>query len=95
VRKYRHSCKIELHFDTEHEADTVYRSLEVDVKERLSERGCASISRKGAAVEIVVEAQDISALRALLNSYLRAALVVVNTLSLLSSSEVQRKDNKK
>ncbi len=58
-------------FDSEKVAEAVYKALLPDVGEMPTGRGGASIVLNGREVTVNVWARDLTALRALVNSYLR------------------------
>lgn len=82
-KQLRHRCRLVLEFSSEHFADIVYRCIELDVKERLSDRSFANIEKLGREVIVDIYAQDLSALRALINSYLRSLIAILRTYTTL------------
>jgi KEOPS complex subunit Pcc1 len=63
-------CRIEIEFP--HESDVVAAAKAVAHEGGLSERSSAKIEKSGKKIILTVEAQDVVALRATVNAYLRA-----------------------
>lgn len=65
-------------------AETVYRSLLPETKQPSGFRSRVSVTRQGEAVELHILADDIVALRAASNTFLRFVAVAVKTVNVVS-----------
>lgn len=65
-----HESSFSFEYNTESEAKTVERSLEPEIGDIEGERTEATLSRKGAVVQVDIEAADLVALRAGQNTWL-------------------------
>ncbi len=73
------SCVIMANFDSEKEAENARRSLAQEAK--FKKRSVASMARDGSALAITIHADDVSALRATANSYLRLLKVLLSVIN--------------
>jgi KEOPS complex subunit Pcc1 len=66
-----HSTILRFEYADERRARVVERSVAVEVGEIADDRSRATVGRNGSAVEVRVEASDLVALRAGVNSWIR------------------------
>ncbi len=71
-----HSARIELEFESEEEARLMYRALKPEIESRPAGGVEASITLSGNKILIYIEAENISKLRAAVNSYGRLAALI-------------------
>jgi len=83
----KREAHIILEFDSEEEARVVYEAVLPEAKSMPTERTKAFIAREGNKVELVVEADSTSSLRAALNSYLSWFSSILNTVKYVREVE--------
>jgi len=76
----RRSATIRLELDSERLAETLLTALAPETKRPTTSRSRVQLEGKGKRLIIRIEADDTSALRATLNSYLRWVALIRNTL---------------
>jgi len=76
---------IRLNFPSERHLAIVFKALEPETKSPLTSRSRVRVEGKGKKLTLSFEAEDTSALRAAMNSYLRWIALVNNTCSVLES----------
>ncbi len=64
-------AEIAIELSSKRHAEAIYKALKPETKHSIGPRSKVAILLRGKALEIVVFARDISALRAAVNSYLR------------------------
>ena len=78
MKNGKFSCIINASFERENEAENARRSLAQEAK--FKKRSEAGIAREGSILEITIHANDVAALRATANSYLRLLKVLLSVI---------------
>jgi KEOPS complex subunit Pcc1 len=89
----KRSATIHLELSSETFVETLLKALLPETKKPATSRSKVSIRSEGKKLIMKVEARDTSALRATLNSYLRWAAVVRDTLETAAKLEDQTCEN--
>ena len=63
-------AEIALDFSTENEASVIFHAINPETKEVASERARTTITQDGNVLHIKIEAEDLTAMRASMNSFL-------------------------
>ena len=90
--RMRRRATIHLGLDSEKLAETILVALLPETKRPATSRSRVQLEVQGCRVTIRIEANDTSALRATLNSYLRWVTLIKNTYSATVDLEVRRKN---
>jgi tRNA threonylcarbamoyladenosine modification (KEOPS) complex Pcc1 subunit len=76
---------IRLSFQSKNHLDVVLRALKPETEKPLTSRSRVQLGGEGKVLTLVFEARDTSALRAVINSYLRWIALVNDTWSVMES----------
>jgi Uncharacterized protein conserved in archaea len=74
-----HSIELGFEFSTTGRAETISAAVQVEVNEVDDSRATASVTRQGTTVVVEIEANDLHALRAGINSWTRLISTAENT----------------
>lgn len=77
---------INLKFDNEKQAETVFLALEPETKAPPTHRSSIHLAKNGACLALAVEAEDTVALRATLNAYLRWINSTLNVIDVVKKA---------
>jgi KEOPS complex subunit Pcc1 len=81
----RANATVRLEISSDRQMKTVLKSLEPEVRDPSSRRSHTSLTKDGVFLVLSIEAKDIVALRATLNSYLRWIDSVLNVFDVLEA----------
>jgi len=76
---------VRLKFTSEKQSETVFNSLEPEIKNPSTMRSRANLEKEGMFLVLKIEANDTVALRAALNAHLRWINSVLNVLEVLKT----------
>lgn len=76
---YPYHLTLEINFDSSDDAKIIYETLKVETKVNISDRSFAEINLKSNKIFLVINAKDITALRAAITSYMRLLNAAIST----------------